>query len=114
MIIWVAEEGTFELNGSEYCMRKVRKGGKTKSFWKCKVGIKLEDGSNEVKSIMDWFDETELRPIYERNKKQMIILLFAEDLYQPCLADRTQSFMYHNEQEHREERFDTTCCPDLR
>mmetsp|Transcript_33250 Transcript_33250/g.71844 ORF Transcript_33250/g.71844 Transcript_33250/m.71844 type:complete len:146 (+) Transcript_33250:419-856(+) len=81
--IEVSENGMFVLHGKNYCIGTVCKGrllSKKRTLWKGKVGIKLEEEHRGVKSIMDWFDETKLRPLYERNKKQAIRIMFADEL----------------------------------
>jgi len=112
--IEVSEDGRFVLHGKKYCIGTVCKGSllsKNRTLWKGKVGIKLEEEHRGVKSIMDWFDETKLRPLYERNKKQAIRIIFADELdVDPVLPVAAQLQAQYD----RDELFDTDIDPNLR
>merc|ERR1712127_510324 len=98
--IEVSEDGWFVLHGKNHCIGTVCKGrliSKKRTLWKGKVGIKLEEEHRGVKSIMDWFDETKLRPRYERNKKQAIRIMFADELdVEPVLPVMAQPKAQHD------------------
>lgn len=114
MNICVTENGQFQLNGKQYCIGKVCKGKTTKTLWKGKCDVKLEDRHNDVKSVMDWFDRTDLRPIYERNKKKTILLMFSEELNQLCMSSATQPFQSRSHKDNCDEIFNAEYCPNLR
>lgn len=59
-----------------------------------------------AKSIMDWFDKPRLRPLYERNKKKALLILFDEELKdKPCHPDMVQSYQCPYLQGDRDELF---------
>ena len=88
--IVVRGDGRFELYGKKHHIGVLCKDGR-RSLWKGRVDIKLEDKHKGVESIMDWFDQIELRHVYERHKKQTIILMFENEVSEPHLSDIVKS-----------------------
>lgn len=114
MNIGVAEDGSFRLSGKEYCIGKVRKGNSTKSFWKGKVEVKLEDRHHDAKSIMDWFDRVDLVPVYERNKTRAILRMFSDELSEACHAGMPRPFQSQSHEDDRDKIFDSEPCINLK
>ncbi len=61
---------------------------KNRTLWKGKAGVKLDEEYRGAKSIVDWLDETKLRPIYERNKEEATRIIFQRNLM-PILLSPT-------------------------
>ncbi len=93
--ILVAGDGRFELYSKKYHIGKVPRKGKMKSLWKGKDEIKMEQTCNDINSIMDLFDYTDLASIYEQNKKQTILQIFSDELVEACISEPTTQGNWH-------------------
>ncbi|KAL7489902.1 hypothetical protein ACHAW6_015639 [Cyclotella cf. meneghiniana] len=116
--ISVADDGSFELDGKKHYIGVLRKGMIKKSLWKRRVDIKLEHRHQGIESIMEWFDKEQIKHVYERNKnnaiehmfKKELGYLFDEELDEPLSQKRSGQ----NDQDIRDEIFDTTSYPNLK